>query len=111
MLRDLVVRGQPAVGGVLELSARHAGATDVLFLVGPLAPAPTAIPGTLGELALRRARLVVYALVPDAAGRADFAWAIPSDPLWHDRVTHWQAAFRVNGVLRFSETVVAPLVW
>lgn len=109
--RDLVVRGDVVVGGALELSAKHAGASEVLFLFGQRAPQPLHPPGTVGELLLRRARLLVVEAPTGADGRADLTQPIPADPVLRGRTWHVQAAFRVNGVLHFSESVVDPLIW
>ncbi|MBK7874597.1 MAG: hypothetical protein IPJ77_02410 [Planctomycetes bacterium] len=109
--RDLAVRGVPTVGGALELAARSAGATEVLFLFGPRASSPTRVPGTFGQLALRRTRLFVVPATTDASGRADLAYPLPADPGLHGRVWHVQAAFRIGGALHFSSTVVDPLLW
>ncbi|MBI5363629.1 MAG: WD40 repeat domain-containing protein [Planctomycetes bacterium] len=109
--RDLVVRGDARIGGALELSAKHAGASEVLYLFGQRAPAPLHPAGTVGDLLLRRARLVVVAVGADADGRADLAQPSPADPVLRGRPWHVQAAFRVNGVLHFSKSVVDPLIW
>lgn len=109
--RDVAVRGTPTVGGTLDLAARVPGASEVLFLFGVRAPAPTRVPGTLGELFLRRTRLLVVPVAADADGRAELAHPIDADPALRGRVLHVQAAGRVNGVLQLSRTVVDPLLW
>lgn len=108
--RDLVVFGQAYVGGTLELAAQHPGASLCVFLYGLPSSAPITFPGTEGELWLKRARLIVIPVVPDANRRADLSIPIPSDPALIGREWHLQAAFRVNGTLVFGRSLVDPLL-
>lgn len=108
--RDLCATNQPQVGGALVLSARRAGASEVLFLLGRRSNVPILLPGTLGVLWLRRAPLAVLVAPADANGRADLTQPLSSDPNLRGSASHWQAAFRVNGVLVFSNVRLDPIV-
>lgn len=108
--RELCATSQPRTGGVLELSARRAGASDVLFLAGRRSNVPILLPGTIGVLWLRRAPLSVIVVPADASGRADLVLPVANDPLLRGSATHWQAAFRVNGVLHFAAPRLDPIV-
>lgn len=109
--RDLTVTDTPRVGGTLELSARAANATEVLFLFGVRAPAPLYLAGSQGELWLKRTRLITVPVAADGNGRADLSRAIPADPQLVGRRWHVQAAFRIQGVLHFSRTVLDPVLF
>jgi hypothetical protein len=108
--RDLVVFGQPRVGGTLELAAKRADASLCVFMFGLPRSEPLTFPGTSGELWLKRARLISIPVLPDANRRADLSIAIPADPSLAGRQWHMQAAFRVNGTLVFGDSRVDPLI-
>lgn len=105
---DVAVLGQPMVGGTLAVAAKKAGATQALFLLGPRAPQPIVVPGTEGELRLRRTRLAVFPAPTDASGRADLVLPLPNDPALRGTQWHVQAGFVVNGVLVFSDALAEP---
>lgn len=107
---DLFVQSPPRAGGTLEVTARHAGASEVLFLLGRRGSSPIHVAGTEGQLWLRRSRLSLTPAIPDANGRASISLLIANDPLVIGTEWHLQAAFRVNGVLVFGVTVVDPLI-
>lgn len=109
--RDLCVTNTPRVGGTLDLSARAANATEVLFLFGQRSATPLHLAGSEGELFLKRARLTTIAVPADANGRADLSRAIPPNPAFIGTRWHVQAAFRIQGVVHFSRTVLDPLLF
>ncbi len=108
--RDLVVVGQPRVGGTLELAAKRADASLCVFMFGLPRSEPLTFPGVAGVLWLKRARLISIPVLPDANRRADLSIAIPADPSLAGRQWHMQAAFRVNGTLVFGDSRVDPLI-
>jgi hypothetical protein len=108
--RDLVVFGQPRVGGTLELAAKRANASLCVFMYGLPRSEPLIFPGIPGALWLKRARLISIPVLPDASRRADLSIAIPADPSLAGRQWHMQAAFRVNGTLVFGDSRVDPLI-
>lgn len=109
--RDLTLTDTPRVGGTMQLSARAANATEVLFLFGLRAPAPLHLAGAQGELFLKRVRLTTIAVPADASGRADLSRVIAADPQLVGTRWHVQAAFRIQGVLHFSRTVLDPVLF
>ena len=108
--RDLVQLQRAPPGGSLELAARRAGANFVFFLAGPRSAQPQSFPNTQGLLWLRRNALVVTPRAADAQGRAELSVPIPADPLLLGTEEHFQAAFRVQGVLVFGASVLDVLV-
>ncbi len=104
--RDLQVIEAPLAGGVLHLTARAAGASAVLFLAGDPAPTPFRVPGTLGQMRLRRVGLGVARISADATGRADWTTAIPAAPALVGTVKSFQAAFRSAGGTTLGQTLL-----
>ncbi len=108
--RDLVLGSRAAPGGSFELAARRSGASFVFFLAGPRSAQPQVFPNTQGTLWLRRNALGVVPRAADAQGGADLSLPIPADPLLYGTEQHFQAAFRVNGVLCFGTSVLDALI-
>lgn len=104
--RDLVALQRAAPGGSLELAAQHSGTSFVFFLAGPRSPQPQAFTNTQGLLFLRRNALSVTPRAADARGRATLSLPVPPDPLLLGTEQHFQAAFRVQGVLVFGANVL-----
>jgi len=108
---DLTLLATPRVGGTLELAARRAGASEVLFLFGRRSYTPLGVGGTAGTLWLRRPTIQTVAVAADASGAAELSRAIPNLPHLIGARWHVQAAFRIGGVVHFSETVLDPLLF
>jgi hypothetical protein len=107
---DLQALSPAHIGGTLTLAARHPGASICMFLEGRDSPLPIHVAGTVGTLWLVRSSLSVSAKPADATGRADLDVGIPGDVSLIGAMRHFQAAFRVRGVLVFGEDVVHAVI-
>jgi hypothetical protein len=108
--RDLQVLGTQSSTNGLHLAARRPGATRAFFVLGQRLPSPVPFPGSTGALWIDRASGArIFARAADATGRADLLQPLPLGLLGNDFSA--QAAFRVNGSLHFTATVVAPVIW
>jgi hypothetical protein len=107
---ELVQTAPAVIGGTLDLSAKMSGATGVFFLEGTVSPFPLTIAGTSGSLLLRRVGLHPVRMPPDVTGRADVSIPLANVPSLIGTYRHVQAAFRVNGTIRFGATLVHALI-
>jgi hypothetical protein len=108
--RDIQALSAPHPGTTLELAAKHAGTSTCLFLEGPLSPVPLHVAGTSGSLWLVRNGLRVTAKPADGTGRADLGVPLGESSTSIGTHRHFQAAFRVNGTLVFSQSLVDALI-
>jgi hypothetical protein len=109
--RDLQTTAAPRHGGTLELSARRAGATHVLFAIGQLASHAQPFPGSVGTLWIdRKAAPLVFARAADAQGEAHLSVPLTNSSSAIGVHFAVQAAARVASKLYFSATVVEPIV-
>ncbi len=108
--RDLVQTAPAQIGGHLQMSAKMAGASAVFFLEGTPSPFPSMIAGTSGSLRLRRVGLHPARLPADVNGRADIALPLTGSPTAIGTFLHVQAAFRVNGTIRFGTQLIDALI-
>ncbi len=108
--RDLVLQASPLAGGAFDLAAKKTGAGLCIFLDGDRSPTPFSIPGVAGALYLNRMGLSVTRTPCDANGRADVSLPIPGSATQIGTFRHFQAVFRVGGVLVFGSSVVDALV-
>lgn len=100
--RDLQLLEAPRPGGKLHIAARVEGASAAWFLIGREHPAPFE-----GGLALRRNGLRVIA-APVQDGVTELSIPLPAGNRVLGLTPTIQAAWRVPGSLRFSETLVRP---
>jgi hypothetical protein len=109
--RELVQTARAEVGGHIDLSAKMTGASGVFFLEGTVSPFPTTIAGMSGSLLLRRVGLHPVRVPADVNGRADVSIPLANDPTQIGTYRHLQAAFRVNGAMRFGPTLLHALIF
>ena len=105
--RDLALLGPALRGGLLEATAKQAGASHALYLVGARAQTPATIPGALGQLHLVRAgRMYIYSRPSDLLGESTLSLPLPTTTALVGAPYAMQVVHRVNGQLVFSGEVL-----